>query len=86
MNVKIRAVFVARIFDIIAWVILIVGGLAAVLNIVVGLFGAFADTWISSVVIGIGIGLAIAVMTAIYWAAVSLASIIAGYIAAESAE
>ena len=76
MNVHIRAQFVARIFDVLAWVILGIGGLAGIYGIV-AFFGAPAE--------GLLILLVVAVQTAIAWAVISLAAVVAGYIAHRTA-
>jgi hypothetical protein len=72
MNVHVRAVFVARIFDVLAWVILVVGALAALSGIIY-LF--------SSGVEGLFIFFVAIVYTVLAWAGVSLAAVVAGYIA-----
>lgn len=83
-NVSTRARFVANIFDIIAWVVLGVGAFTATIFLLFGLFGALGDEWINSFAIGVGTALAIGVYTAVSWAGISLASIIAGYIQKKS--
>jgi purine-cytosine permease-like protein len=72
MNVKTRAAFVARIFDTLAWVVLVLGALVTLFTI----FGIFTEG-----VEYLLIALIVVVYTAISWASVSLASIVAGYIA-----
>jgi len=83
-NVNTRARFVANIFDVVAWVILGVGAFFAVITLLAGLFGTMADEWINSFAFGVGTTLAILIYTAVSWAGVSLASIIAGYIEQKS--
>lgn len=79
-NVSTRARFVANIFDVIAWVVLGVGALVAGIAFFSGLVGVFGDEWVNSFVIGVVTALVIGVYTAVSWACVSLASIVAGYI------
>lgn len=75
-NVSTRARFVANIFDIVAWVVLVVGAIAAV----VVFFGSLDDS------VGGAFLLTVFVLayTAVTWAGVSLASVIAGYIEQKS--
>jgi len=77
MNVHVRAQFVARIFDILAWAILVIGGIA-VLYGVVWLFDTPAE--------GLFIVVVALIQTALAWAGVSLAAIVAGYIAHRTAD
>jgi hypothetical protein len=83
-NVNTRARFVSNIFDILAWVVLGIGGFFTVIAFLAGLFGTMGDEWINSFAVGVGVTLSIAVYTAITWASISLASIIAGYIQQKS--
>ena len=76
MNVHVRAQFVARIFDVLAWAVLALGGLASLYGLI-ALFQAPAEGGL--------ILLIVLVQTALAWAAVSLAAVIAGYIAQRTA-
>lgn len=84
-NVNTRARFVANIFDILAWVVLGAGALLASIWFLRGLFGAFSDdSWVNSFAVGTIVAGVIVIYTAISWACISLASIIAGYIEQKS--
>lgn len=83
-NVNTRARFVANIFDALGWVVLGIGGFFAIISFLAGLFGTMGDEWINSFAIGFGVTLTISIYTAITWASISLASIIAGYIEQKS--
>ena len=68
-----KATKVATIFDVLAWLVLIAGGLVAV--------GMFIGGLITTEV-GISMsGVLAAALTAIYWASISMGSIVAQYIA-----
>jgi hypothetical protein len=84
VNITAKAQNVARIFDTLAWVVLIFGGLTAGLTLLVGLFGAMADGYIASLVTGIIVAVGIGIYTALLWASITLGTIIAGYIANKS--
>jgi hypothetical protein len=81
-----KAAKVARIFDILATIILILGGLGVALAALAGVIGLFtADTFSE----GLGIlmlsalwGVGVAIYTALIWASITLSTIIAGYISA----
>jgi len=77
MNVHIRAQLVARIFDILAWAILVIGGIATLF----GLVATFAAPREGLVILVI-----VVVQTALAWAAVTLGAVIAGYIAQRTAD
>ena len=81
MNVELRARAVSRVFDVLAWVVLGVGGLAAVLVVIGSLFAGDGQT----LLVGLVAAVAIVVYSIVQWALVSLGSIVAGYIAARSA-
>jgi hypothetical protein len=83
-NVNTRARFVANIFDILAWVVLGIGAFFAAIAFLAGLFGTMGDEWINSFAWGVGLTLSIGVYTAVTWASIALASIIAGYIEQKS--
>jgi hypothetical protein len=76
-NVSTRARFVANIFDILAWVVLGLGALAAFLLFI----GGIAE---DEFTFGLVMALGTAVYTVVSWACISLASIIAGYIEQKS--
>lgn len=71
MNVKTRAAMVARIFDILAWVVLIIGGLITLFTLI-GVFTEGVEYLL--------IALVAAAYTGVSWASVTLASVIAGFI------
>jgi hypothetical protein len=73
-----RADKVGTIFAVIGWFILTIGGLATVITLLAGLFTD--DALVMSLVAAVGI----AAYTAVMWAWVSLATIIAQYIASKS--
>lgn len=72
MNVHVRAVFVARIFDVLGWVVLAVGALAALGGIVLLFTEGLEGLFIFFVAV---------IYSVLTWAAVSLAAVVAGYIA-----
>ena len=76
MKVKIRAQFVSRIFDILAWVILAVGVLASV---IIGLGSLFSGDG-QTLLLGLIVAVMVLVYTGITWAGVTLAAVVAGYI------
>ena len=84
MNVTTRAKSVARIFDILAMIVLVFGGLATAFVFLAGLFGnmdGYADNWFQSFFMGIVWAAFIAVYTALTWASITLGTVVAGYIA-----
>ena len=81
MNVQTRAMLVARIFDIIAWVVIAATVLGMLGFIGVGLFG---DNGFSGFVVAVVIAALVAVYGAITWAGITLATVVAGYIASRS--
>jgi hypothetical protein len=79
VEVRNKAVKVAKIFDVLAIVTIIVGGLSAALLIVAALTavdGNNADA--------LQLALGVALWTTIAWASISLFSIVAGFIAQEA--
>jgi len=76
VNVRNKAVRVAKIFEILAYATIIVGGLGAGLLI---LGGATTTDGNNAYLILLAIGVVLS--TAITWASMALSSIIAGYIA-----
>lgn len=76
-----RATSVARIFNAVAIFVLIVGAVLIGGNLLIGIFGGYGDSWLWSFVMGIVFAAVTAVYTAITWAGVTLATIVAGYIA-----
>ena len=82
MNINTRARSVARIFDILAWVVLVVGTLFAAITLIAGLATAGQDgQLLAAMLVTIGI----AVYTALIWASITLGTVIAGYIAERTA-
>jgi hypothetical protein len=69
-----RARMVSNIFNILAWVILVVGA-------VITLFSVIAALTSDDVLIGLMFSAGVAASTAVYWAGVQLGSLVAGYIA-----
>ena len=84
MHVSVRATFVARIFDVVAWVILGIGVVFGGLAFLAGLFGLFGDSYAYSLSLGIFMLVTAAIYTAISWASIALAAVVAGYIAQKS--
>ena len=76
MNIAMRAGLVARVFDTLAWVVLVLGGLAVL--------GGFVAIFTESLWMGLFIMVGSAVYTALMWASVTLGTIVAGYIASRS--
>jgi predicted MFS family arabinose efflux permease len=78
-----RAGTAARIFDTVAWIVVVLGTIAAI-----GTFigGAFSDEGFEGFLYGTSIAVLIAVYTAITWASITLATAVAGYIANRSQE
>ena len=79
-----KAEKVTQIFNILSWVILIIGGFAVAGGLLTGLFGLFGDNGLAALFGGLGIALGAAIYTALMWAWISLAVIIAGYISNRS--
>lgn len=76
-NLSTRARMVSNIFDILAWLVLVVGGLVT--------FYAVIDAFTSDDVIsGLMFSVGIAAYAAVSWAGIQLASIVAGYIEQKS--
>jgi hypothetical protein len=84
MNVQARAQAVSRVFDAIAWVVIAMTVIAMLIAGLPGLFGAYSDSWIASAALGVAFAAAAAIYGAITWAGITLATVIAGYIAARS--
>ena len=80
MNVKVRAALAARVFDVLAWVTLGIGALAAALMALGGLLSGDGQAFLVAIAATIGI----VVYTILSWAMITLASSVAGYIAARS--
>lgn len=72
-----RAQLVALIFNILAWVVLVLGALSAVFLF----FGFLMEDEAGTAILVTGLTL---VYTAVSWAGVQLASLVAGYIAHRS--
>lgn len=76
-NLSTRARLVSNIFDILAWVVLIAGGLVTVASVIAA-FGS------DNVFGGLMLSAGIAAYTVVSWAGVQLASLVAGYIEGRS--
>jgi hypothetical protein len=79
MDVARRAGAAARIFDILGWVILFVGGLAGIINFATFIGLAGTDFW-PALGIFVGGSIVIVIYTALAWASITLATAVAGYI------
>jgi hypothetical protein len=79
-DITTRARLVANIFDITAWVVLGIGVLLAIIAFFRGVSGGLADSWGGSFTNGIILAAIVLVYSALSWACITLASIIAGYI------
>lgn len=79
-----KAEKVTQIFNILSLVILIVGGLAVAGGLLAGIVGLFGDNGLAALVGGLGVALGAAIYTALLWAWISLAVIVAGYISNRS--
>ena len=93
MNVQRRAAAAARIFDVVATVVLIFGGLLVLSEIVGGvaflIASAGAETGTSPALILVAMiasAVLTAIVTAINWAGITLATAVAGYVAQRSPE
>ncbi len=96
MNVQRRAAAAARIFNVLATVVLIIGGLLVLAQLAGGV--AFLAGWAGTDMsgsdmaalgflfpIGAFVGAIVtALLTAVYWAVITLATAIAGYVAQRS--
>ncbi|MDH3959113.1 MAG: hypothetical protein OEU98_06555 [Actinomycetota bacterium] len=80
-----KAEKVTQIFNILSWVILITGGLAVAGGLLAGFLGLFGDNGLAALMAGLGVALGAAIYTALLWAWISLAVIVAGYISNRSA-
>lgn len=85
MNIASRARNVARIFDILAWVVLVFGVLGAGIYFLVAVAaGAQDDNVFGGLVIGALVAALTLVYTALVWASITLGTVIAGYIAGKT--
>jgi uncharacterized membrane protein len=84
INVKQRANVAARIFDILGWVVLVVGSLSALIFVLVAIFGLFGDNKTQAFFAGMGGALGAVVYTALMWASITLATAVAGYVSQRS--
>lgn len=84
MDVKARATRTAQIFDLLAKAVLIVGGLAIFAQVVAVVYMVAAGDGGFFVLAGIVGVLIVAVLAALGWAGVTLATVVAGYIADRS--
>lgn len=83
--IRSKATKVARIFDILATVVLIVGALGVVTTSLLGVVGLFSDDGgFGTLLIALASAVGIAIYTALTWAGITLATIVAGYIAERS--
>jgi hypothetical protein len=73
-----RAGIASRIFDALAWIVLVIGGIGAVVWLV---GGAVSGDGASGVVVGLLMAAAWLLVTALYWAAITALSVVVGYIA-----
>lgn len=76
MNTRARAALAARIFDIVAWAVLALGGIGIILALVTALGGGGLAALLLTA--------AAAVYTALVWAAITLGTVVASYIAEQS--
>lgn len=81
VNVAAKAQKVATIFDILAILVLVVGGLAAGFVLLASFIGAVSDSSSIAFFPGLLLALFIGVYTALTWASITLATVVAGYIA-----
>ena len=84
INVKQRANVAARIFDILGWVVLIVGSLSAIVFVLVAIVGLFGDNGAQAFFAGIAGAVGVVVYTALMWASITLATAVAGYVSQRS--
>jgi hypothetical protein len=77
MDLHFKAVVVARIFDILAWLAVMAGGLLAFIGLANVVFGVFP--------LGIMLMLIAVVATVVSWAGATLGAVMAGYVARETA-
>ena len=83
MNVAARAAGVARIFDILAWIVLVVFGLATGIGLLAAIVVLFSEGFAEFLFVLL-YAVGAAVYGALTWASVSLATVVAGYIAQKS--
>lgn len=77
-----RAAVVATILDVLASLACVVGALASVALVVLGALGRLpVDAGLGSLLLGLAGAAAVVVCTALVWAGLSLATVVAGYIA-----
>jgi len=85
IKVKEKANVAARIFELIGWLVVVVGSLGVVIALLSALVGLFSDVnRFAAVGIGLLSAIGIIIYTAILWASVTLATAVAGYIAQRS--
>lgn len=82
-RLAIKATKVSSIFNMLAMVLLVVGGLAVAFGLVNSVMALFQDGF-DALLITLGWSIGMAIITAIAWAYVSLATIVAQYIADKS--
>jgi hypothetical protein len=87
MDVASRAGTAARIFDILGWVVLIIGGIAGIMNfagfivLATGSFETFSgETFWPALGLFVVGTILIVIYTALLWASITLATAVAGYI------
>ena len=94
LNVQRRAAAAARIFDVVATVVLVFGGLLILAQVVAGIAflaasGNSESMTSSPALIVIGLIVSVvgtAIVTAINWATITLATAVAGYVAQRTVE
>ena len=84
LPIQSKAQKVATIFDALATIILIVGGLGIGVLAIGGVIGLFSDGGFQALVIALLGMLGVAIYTALMWASITLATIVAGYISQRS--
>lgn len=72
-NLSNRARMVSNIFDILAWFVLVVGGLITFFSVIAAVTG-------DDVMYGLMFSVGLAAYTVVSWAGIQLASLVAGYI------
>ena len=83
MDVKSRAMRTAQIFDLLAKVVLGLGVVAALILLGITVFGFVAGEGVWALLPLLGL-LVVAAGTALAWAGVTLATVVAGYVAERS--
>jgi hypothetical protein len=79
-----KATKVGTIFDTIGWVVALSGSLLVLLVLLGTMLALFGDDGLYALMIGIPAAIVVVIYTAVLWASVSLATIVAQYIASKS--